>query len=146
MRFLLALSIVTSFALAACQAPAEPAAPAAPEAPQAPVTPDAPAAGASDLVGRAWSSTDADAAPGTLLIFLADGRVFNTSCVETYRLDAWQADGDGRLTIQEETVAIPVAYTVSGDALTLQKTLVDGGVKEEHYRPAQAPFVCSELR
>ncbi len=100
---------------------------------------------ADALTGRAWVAVDSAAAPGSFLVFLP-GAVLQTSCVETYRVDAWRVAGDGQGVIEEDGIEIPVAYTLDGDALTLRKTLVGGEVREERYRPAVVPFVCPDLR
>src|SRR5688572_22814879 len=43
-----------------------------------------------EFVGKAWMSTDASAARGTLRLFLPDGTLVMDSCWETYRLARWQ--------------------------------------------------------
>src|SRR5262245_7195784 len=55
------------------------------------------------LVGKIWLSTDQTAAPGTLRVFLPDGTLVMTSCVETYRLARWTSMGAGRISWQEDT-------------------------------------------
>ena len=58
------------------------------------------------FVGKAWLSTDADASPGTLRIFLPDGTLLMDSCGETYRIARWRALDEHRLEWTEDTARI----------------------------------------
>ncbi|MBV8867388.1 MAG: hypothetical protein JO210_18470 [Acidobacteriaceae bacterium] len=46
------------------------------------------------LFSRAWrlASSEAKPAPGSIYIFLANGTLLETSCVETYRIATWTKD------------------------------------------------------
>ena len=46
------------------------------------------------LFSRIWQLTDAPSkpAPGSIYIFLSNGTLLETSCVETYRIAAWSVD------------------------------------------------------
>jgi hypothetical protein len=57
---------------------------------------------AAGFVNKIWRVTEPDAAPGSLYIFLADGSLVQTSCVEVYRLSAWRREATGALTITED--------------------------------------------
>jgi hypothetical protein len=90
----------------------------------APRAPD-PAA-ASRLMNRVWRVVQpAGRAPGSFYVFLADGTLLMSSCVETYRLATWRTAGEGRLVVTEDPA---VSYGVD---LELQA--------------ATAPFVCPDL-
>lgn len=100
---------------------------------------------ASSFVGKLWVSTDADAPPGTLRVFTADGTLFMTSCTETYRMARWTRVSASHIRWQEDTARIDA--DVRGGAAELTLTLrLRGGPRVEHYRLAHAPFVCGDLR
>lgn len=102
-------------------------------------------AATSAFVGKMWVATDADAAPGSLRVFTADGTLLMTSCTETYRTARWTRVSARRIRWQEDTASIEA--DVSGGARELTLTLhLRGGTKVEHYRLASAPFVCGDLR
>jgi len=98
------------------------------------------------LAGKIWLATDPAAAPGTLRVFLPDGTLVMTSCVETYRLARWTSMGDRRISWQEDTARIDARITtISAEELVLELQLRDG-VRQEHYRVAAVPYVCPDLR
>ncbi len=109
-------------------------------------TTDAATAGATGLEGRLWAQTDSSAAQGSVILFQSDNTVFQTSCTEVYRIDAWRADGDGRIVMTEDAAEIPTSYAIDGDELTLTMTLAGDETVEHHFRPATAPFQCPDLR
>jgi hypothetical protein len=53
-----------------------------------------PPSSTSLLVGRVWKITKAPSEPpaGSIYVFLADGTLLETSCVETYRIATWTTD------------------------------------------------------
>jgi hypothetical protein len=98
------------------------------------------------FVGKIWNSTDSSAAPGTLRIFLSDGTLMMHSCVETYRLARWMSIDDRRIAWQEEGARIEAEIVrVTSDELQLRLRLASE-VKDEHYRLAQVPYVCPDMR
>ena len=55
------------------------------------------------LVNKVWKVTaPAGRARGSFYIFLSDGTLVMTSCVETYRLATWRSDAAGRIAIAED--------------------------------------------
>jgi uncharacterized lipoprotein YbaY len=98
------------------------------------------------IEGRVWVATDPSAPPGTLRIFLPDGTLVMTSCVETYRFVRWTRVGSSRIAWVEDTARIEATIeriTASELILRLQLT---GGVHTESYRAASEPFVCPSIR
>ena len=114
------------------------------DAPVAPVTATNLVAG--PLVNTVWRVTSGNRAPGTLFIFLSNGTLMMTSCVEVYRLATWRAETTDRLTIVED---VTVQYTadiqaLSEDSLSLRLNLRSEQV-DLTLEAAQAPFVCPDL-
>ena len=98
------------------------------------------------FVGKVWISTDSAAALGTLRIFLPDGTMVMDSCVETYRLARWASIDDGRIASQEDGGGSKRRLSeFTSDELKLRLRLVNE-IKEEHYRLAQVPYVCPDMR
>ena len=98
------------------------------------------------FVGKVWISTDSSPALGTLRIFFPDGTIVMGSCVETYRLARWASIDNGRIAWQEDGARIEAEIVrVTSDELQLRLRLVNE-LKEEHYRLAQVPYVCPDMR
>jgi uncharacterized lipoprotein YbaY len=98
------------------------------------------------FVGKAWISTDAGAAAGTLRMFLPDGTLMMDSCVETYRLARWRLVGPRKVEWYEDSARIQADVTEVGrDQLKLRLQL-GRDIKEESYRLARVPFTCPDLR
>jgi len=142
---LLALAVAATVSCTA-QAPA----PGANPPPSRPVQPaptsPAPASSAQAFVGTVWRDTNPAAASGTLRVFLPDGTLVMTSCVETYRLARWAPAGDQRIRWQEDTAAIEADVVRATDSELYLRLHLVGEVKEEHYIAATVPFVCPDLR
>ena len=112
----------------------------------------APAASASGLAGgplvsTVWRSTNPTGRPlGSFYLFLPNGTLVMTSCVETYRLATWRAESANRLTIVEDT---EVEYTADIQALSEDSLSLRLHLRSEQldltFEPAQAPFVCPDL-
>jgi len=101
----------------------------------------------SRLTNKAWLITaPAGRAPGSLYVFLADGTLMMTSCVETYRLATWQLQGDDRLVVTEDptTRYVVRVIDVGERELRLRLELVGENVDLE-LRAADAPIVCPDL-
>ena len=116
-----------------------------------PVNAPAPPIAATDLAGgplvnTIWRVTSANRAPGTLFVFLSNGTLMMTSCVEVYRLATWQAETTDRLTIVED---IAVQYTADIQALNQNHLSLRLNLKTEQVdltlEAAKAPFVCPDL-
>lgn len=98
------------------------------------------------FVGKAWVSTDAGAAAGTLRMFLPDGTLMMDSCVETYRLARWRLVAPRKVEWHEDTARIQADVTeVGADQLKLRLQL-GREIKEENYQLARVPFTCPDLR
>ena len=79
-------------------------------------------------------------------IFLPDGTLVMTSCVETYRLARWQRIDPGRIEWQEDGARIEAEVTQpAANELDLRLHLARD-LKDEHYRLAHVPFVCPDSR
>jgi hypothetical protein len=107
-----------------------------------------PAAPAPAFTNRVWRITSpVGRAPGSFYVFLSDGTLVMTSCVETYRLATWRMDRPDRLTIVEDTITSYPADIRRADDQRLELRLhlkteeVDLGLE-----PASTPFVCPDLR
>lgn len=102
---------------------------------------------AGSMVSTVWRTTTPAGRPlGSFYLFLPNGTLVMTSCVETYRLATWQAETAERLTITEDP---SVRYTadilaISRDRLSLRLNLRSEQV-ELMFEPAQAPFVCPDF-
>lgn len=97
------------------------------------------------FVGKAWMSTDAAAAPGTLRIFLRNGTLVMDSCWETYQLAQWQSVDGRKIEWREGPTKIEAQVAqVTDERLVLQLQLV-GETKEEGYRTARVPFICPDM-
>jgi hypothetical protein len=97
------------------------------------------------LINRVWLATDPSAAPGTILIFLADGALVMDSCFETYRIARWKRLDDRRIEWTEDTARIEAEIAeLSENAMRLRLRLV-GEVQEKAYRLADVPTVCPDM-
>lgn len=96
------------------------------------------------IAGKVWAETTRDAAPGSLRIFLPDGTLVSTSCVETYRLSRWTRLAPTRISWQEDGARIDAEILqLSGSELKLRLRLV-GGAREETFAAAAGPTTCPE--
>src|SRR5262245_23866038 len=96
---LLAIGLISLFALAACEKKAEPPTPGPAAATS--IARAAPKAEPS-FINKVWAVSDSTAvAPGSLRVFLSDGTLVMTSVNEKPSLGAWHYE-DGRLIVTEE--------------------------------------------
>lgn len=115
------------------------------DTPAPPVT--APDLSVDPLVSTVWRITSPAGRPlGSFYLFLPNGTLVMTSCVETYRLATWQREGTDRLTIVEDPT---VRYTadilaLGADSLRLRLNLRSEQL-ELAFELAQVPFVCPDL-
>ena len=98
------------------------------------------------LVGSIWTATHGGAAPGSLRIFLADGTLVMTSCVETYRLSRWSRVSPQRIAWDEDGARVDAEVATSGPDRLELKVLLRGGVRTETYTSARVPFTCPSIR
>ena len=94
-----------------------------------------------------WRITNPAGRPlGSFYLFLPNGTLVMTSCVETYRLATWRAESTNQLTIVEDTA---VEYTADIQALSENSLSLRLNLRSEQvemaFEPAQAPFVCPDL-
>ncbi len=104
------------------------------------------------LVSHIWrvdSATD-EPAPGSIFIFMANGTLLQTSCVETYGIYGWSVDKDqpNRLKVEENG---QLAYTadileLTNATLELELNLVlSNETKEMTLSAVEEEFVCPDL-
>jgi hypothetical protein len=80
-------------------------------------------------------------------IFLEDGTLVTDSCWETYRLSRWQQVSETEISWDEDGVTITADIATLTDAeLVLRLNLIGGAVDEQHYVPAEVPYVCPDMK
>lgn len=158
-RFILDITglILLLMSLSACsRAPAE-RDPRQAATNQFPVTTPAVASADTDLsrlFGRIWRISNAPYGPasGSIYVFLPNGTLLQTSCVETYRIATWAADKNvpGILQIIEDHR--PAFTAEIGEAtdktLRLRKTLLLGKKETQDVTltAVDQEFVCPDIR
>ncbi|HEX5217548.1 MAG TPA: hypothetical protein VFV98_18940 [Vicinamibacterales bacterium] len=99
------------------------------------------------LVNKLWRVTAPASKPlGSMYLFLPDGTLLMTSCVETYRLAKWSANADGTLTITEDAATTYRATYQAGDRTAKLTFALKSEQMSVDLRVAEAPFVCPDLR
>lgn len=94
------------------------------------------------LEDRVWLDTGADAAPGTIRVFLSDGTLVTTSCGETYRLSPWRRVDDTVVAWEEDGVSLRAEILLLGpEALSLVIDPEGLNLTRDHVR-SRAPVVC----
>lgn len=145
LRSMLILGLV---GLAGCQAP-EPAAEEAAAVPSPSSNPSPtpePGASTDALVNTVWMRAEGEGPPRELRIFLTDGTLVQTSCVEVYALRTWRRVSETEIVLVED-VEIPARITaLTKDELRLSLSLVGGETQEITYHRAQVPFICPDNR
>ena len=100
-------------------------------------------AGTRDLVvNRVWLAEDADAAPGSFLVFVADGTLVMDSCGETWRMAPWRWIDGGTLVWEEDTATVRAEVAVVGRRELVLVLEPEGMNLTRSYRAAEAPMVC----
>jgi hypothetical protein len=138
-----ALSLVGS--LVACSSPEVP--------PVAGVGRSAPAAERDESAGprfvdKVWRITaPVGRPPGSLHVFLSDGTLLMTSCVETYRLAQWTLDTPASMTITEDS---QTRYRAEITALDDQRLELKLHLRSETVdlvmTVANTPYVCPDMK
>ncbi|ROH91785.1 hypothetical protein ED208_05210 [Stagnimonas aquatica] len=101
---------------------------------------------ADPLTGKVWLRRDADAPPGELRIFLPDGNLLMSSCVETYRIARWQRDGADAIHWDEDGARIEARLPrLDGEQLQLELQLRGGEHQLQHYQASNTARVCPDL-
>ncbi len=121
----------------------------APAAQQADPTPDT---SLESLFSHIWRVTKAPSppAPGSIYIFLPNGTLLETSCVETYRIATWTVDkaAPRALRVVEDR---QLAFTaniaeLTNSTLRLQKQLVRSKETQDvTYAAVEGEFVCPDM-
>ena len=111
--------------------------------PPAPVTPPQQVV----LLNKVWRVTAPPGKPlGSMYVFLPDGTLLMTSCVETYRLAKWSANSDGTLTITEDAATTYRATYQAADRTAKLTFELKNERMSVDLRVADTPFVCPDLR
>jgi hypothetical protein len=104
------------------------------------------------LFRHIWRVTKAPTKPplGSILIFLPNGTLLETSCVETYRIAAWSADkNDPRKfsVVEDRQPAYNAAILELNDAtLRFEQQLIRSKEKQElTFSAVNEEFVCPDL-
>ena len=99
------------------------------------------------LLNKVWRVTAPTGKPlGSMYLFLPDGTLLMTSCVETYRLAKWSANADGTLTITEDAATTYRATYQAADRTAKLTFALKNEPMSVDLRVAETPFVCPDLR
>jgi hypothetical protein len=105
------------------------------------------------LLGRIWRVSDAPYGPasGSIYIFLANGTLLETSCVETYRVAGWSVDQSQpnmlRVVEDQQTVFTTTVEESTANTLHLRKKRSrDPAVQDVTLSAVDSEFVCPDLR
>lgn len=137
--------------LAACSRPAEePPASSPPPVATAPAPAPQPEP-ASDtrrqLLSHIWELTSpAGRPPRSIYVFLPDGSLLITSCVETYRIASWKLDAGKQIEISEDaqTRYMAAITELTDSTLKLKLNLISEEI-ELGFRKAEPQTVCPDL-
>ena len=106
----------------------------------------------TQLFSHVWRVTTAPSQPasGSIYIFLPNGTLLETSCVETYRIATWTIDKAAPRTlrvVEDGQLAFTAAIAQLSDrTLRLQQTLVRSNEKRNLTLTAvEQEFVCPDL-
>jgi hypothetical protein len=104
------------------------------------------------LFSRIWQLTDAPfkPAPNSIYIFLANGTLLETSCVETYRIAVWTVDPKRPSllrAVEDNQLAFTAAITeLTRGTLRLQQTLTrTNETRNLTLKAVEREFVCPDL-
>jgi hypothetical protein len=108
----------------------------------------------SRLVGRIWRISDGynGLASGSIYVFLPNGTLLETSCVETYRVATWAADKSQSGSLQVREDHRPSFMAKLGEStdttLRLEQTLLLGNrdTRELTLTAVDQEFVCPDIR
>jgi hypothetical protein len=105
------------------------------------------------LFSRIWQDTGAASkpAPGSIYIFLPNGTLLQTSCVETYRIATWTIDKKAPSVLrvmEDKQLAFEATITELTDRiLRLKQNLVRSKeVRNLVLKPIERELVCPPLR
>jgi hypothetical protein len=105
------------------------------------------------LFNRIWRVTSATPYPnsGSIYIFIANGTLLETSCVETYRIATWEADPKrpGAFTVNEDgrPAFSATISSATGRTLHLRQTLALGNHETRNLdlTAVDKEFVCPDM-
>ncbi len=100
------------------------------------------------LIDKVWRVTAPEGRPpGSFYVFLSNGTLIMTSCVETYRLAQWTLEPPASLTITEDPITRYGADIVRIDerSLALRLKLRNENI-DLALELADTPYVCPDLR
>jgi hypothetical protein len=105
----------------------------------------------NQLTSHAWRLTKAPTTPanGSLFIFLADGKMLQTSCVETYRIATWSESEPKVLSVVENgQLAFTARITeLTSNTLRLDQRLVRSNEQRQlEFAAVARESVCPDLR
>ena len=101
---------------------------------------------ADPLTGKVWLRLDAGAPAGELRIFLPDGNLLMSSCVETYRIARWQRVAPDTVRWEEDGASVEAGLKLLGATeLRLELRLRGGEHQLQHYQTLNAARVCPDL-
>jgi hypothetical protein len=112
------------------------------------------ATGVSRLLGRIWKlpTTPHGAAAGAIYVFLPNGTLLETSCVETYRVATWSSDKNDARTlhvVEDQRPVFDATIKASSDnAIQLQQKLAMGGRESRNLTltAIDKEFVCPDMK
>jgi hypothetical protein len=104
------------------------------------------------LLGRIWRVSDAPYGPasGSIYIFLPNGTLLETSCLETYRVAVWSVDQSQpnmlRVTEDQQAVFAATLGESTANTLHLHRKLLRGAeVQDVTLSAVDSEFVCPDL-
>ena len=112
----------------------------------------APDTGLQSLFSHVWRVTKAPSTPppGSIYVFLPNGTLLETSCVETYRVATWTVDKAAPRAlrvVEDRQLAFTANVAVLSDStLRLQKQLVRSKeMQDVTYSAVEGEFVCPDI-
>ena len=112
----------------------------------------APGRSLTQLFGRIWQVTETTSKPafGGVYVFLANGTLLETSCVETYRIARWSVDKNNPLVLRVvedgQLAFTAVIIRLTGQMLQLRKSLAHGNeTRNVTFKAVEREFVCPDL-
>jgi hypothetical protein len=105
------------------------------------------------LLNRIWKVSNSPYGPaaGSIYVFLENGTLLETSCVETYRIALWSVDKTQPNTMTVVEDGQPVFTATPGEStgqiLRLQQKMIRGGESRDiTLSAAETEFVCPDIR
>src|SRR5437879_2582223 len=106
----------------------------------------------TQLFSRIWQVTNAPSKPasGSIYIFLPNGTLLETSCVETYRIATWTIDkrapSELRVVEDKQLAFTAVITELTDRTLRLRQSLARGKERRDiTLKAVEREFVCPDL-